>query len=348
MKAFLNSFVMSLCLWSAAAGHAQQDGKDAKEIPVQQEPKPVSQDEWRFSITPYFWLPTVDADLSVPDVTVGNCTIGGNISVNVPWWETLSKFSSDFYVLGLMGRAEAWKGRWGGFVDGYWAFGKSTVGSSDSRLVLRDRIDITATSSVTSRFDSGQVSFGPQFVLGTAPLGSTSSVSFIAYGGGRINWANDDVDGSLTIRASANIGEIGQTFNFSSNRGRAFIEPMIGLKTSWALGKNFEAILRGDVGGFGVVTADNWDCDLEAGDRLEFRRNTYLDSWLSRPRTVAGSWFPKQCKCTWLVSWAGAWHDLYLLGREKRDPHERDQNDKPTADVSVISSDQLTNEWTQP
>ncbi len=52
---------------------------------------------------------------------------------------------------------------------------------------------------------------------------------------------------------------------------------MIGFKTSWALGENFKAILRGDVGGFGVVEANNWDCDLEAGIAWRVKRNTYLD-----------------------------------------------------------------------
>jgi hypothetical protein len=277
MKSLLTSLaIASLCLCTAS-GYAQLDGKDGKEIPVQQQPGPVSPDEWHFSFTPYFWLPTADLEISVPEVTVGGHTIGGDISVYQPWWETLSKFSSDFYVLGLMGRVEAWKGRWGGFLDGYWIFGKSTVGGRDSRLVLRDRVDITTSSSVTSRFDAGQVNFGPQFKLGTAPLGATSSVDFVLYGGGRVNWIGNDLDGSVTIRASANVGEIGETISFSSSRSRAFIEPMIGLKTSWTLGKNVKAILRGDVGGFGFVEANNWDCDLEAGVAWQFRRNTYLD-----------------------------------------------------------------------
>lgn len=275
MKPILKSFVITAVYLLTA--FASFGGQDAKEIPIQQQPVPINGDEWHFSFTPYFWLPTADLDISVPEVTVGGRTVGGSISIDQPWWETLSKFSSDFYVLGVMGRFEGWKGRWGGFLDGYWVFGKSTVGSSDSRLFLRDRVDVTATSSVTSRFDSGQVNFGPQFVLGTAPLGRDSSVSFILYGGGRVNWAGNDLDGTLTIRASANIGEVGQTIHFSGNDSRAFIEPMIGLKSSWDLGKNFKAILRGDVGGFGFVEADNWDCDLEAGLAWKVGRNTYLD-----------------------------------------------------------------------
>jgi len=274
MKSSLTSLLIAfLCLWTAA-GYA---GEDEKEIPLQQEPRPVSPDEWQVSFTPYAWLPSALLDVSTPRVTVAGRTIGGDFSVDQPWWETLGKFSSDFYVLSIDARLEAWKGRWGGFIDGYWIFGKSTVGNSDSRLVLSDQVKITTSSSVTSRFNTGQVNFGPEFKLGTAPLGGDCSVSFVLYGGGRVNWIGNDLDGSITIKASSIIGEVGKTFDFSSDNTRAFIEPMIGFKTSWALGKHFQATLRGDVGGFGVVTANNWDCDLETGIGWEFRRNTYLD-----------------------------------------------------------------------
>ena len=56
----LLSAVASLCLLTASAGYAQEDAKDGKAIPVQQESKPVSQDEWQFSVTPYTFLPSVD------------------------------------------------------------------------------------------------------------------------------------------------------------------------------------------------------------------------------------------------------------------------------------------------
>ncbi len=278
MKSLHRSVVIaSLCLLTASAGYAQQDGKDGKDIPVQQAPKTASPDEWHFSFTPYIFLPTVNLDISVPDVTVGNHIIGGDISIVQPWWETLGKFSSNFYVLSLGSRLEAWKGRWGGFLDGYYIWGKSTVDRGDSRLVFRDRPDITLSSSVTSRFHTGQFNFGPQYMLGTAPLSATSSVSFVLYGGGRVNWVGDNVDGTITIVESANPGEIGQTASFTSDKSRAFIEPMIGLKSSWAFSKKVKGEVRGDVGGFGVVTANNWDCDLEAAIAWEAWRNTYLD-----------------------------------------------------------------------
>jgi hypothetical protein len=253
-----------------------QSSGGGKETILQPASQPVDDDEWHFTFTPYLWLPSVDLDLSLPDITVGNRTFGGDFSIDQPWWDTLSDFSSDFYVLSLNGRFEAWRGRWGGFIDGYWIFGKSTVTGSDSKMVLRDRVAIATSSSITSRFDTGQVNFGPQYLLGTAPLNETGKVAFVLYGGGRVNWIGNDLDGSVTVAASAAPGAVTSQYDFSTSDSRVFIEPMIGLKTIWTLGPRWFATLRGDVGGFGWVE-NNWDCDLEASINWEMSDGFFLD-----------------------------------------------------------------------
>ena len=236
----------------------------AKDAILQPAPKTASDDEWRFSFTPYFWLPSVNLDVSVPSFTVGKHTLGGDFSINQPWWDTLSNFSSDFYVLSLDGRFEAWKGNWGGLVDGYWIFGKFTIDNSNSELVLRDNVTGTISSSLTNRFDAGQVNFGPQYLLGTAPLSDSSCVNFILYGGGRVNWIGNELDGTLNVTASKLPDSPTSQIDFSNSASRVFIEPMVGLKSIWHLGDNVIATLRGDVGGFGWVEQNRWDCDLEA------------------------------------------------------------------------------------
>ena len=172
MKSLRKSFVVaSLCLLTASAGYAQQDAKDAKEIPVQQAPKPASPDEWQFSFTPYTWLPTVDLNFRLPTVTVGNRTIGGNISVTSRGGIRWASLADNFYVLSV-GWPRSRRGKGAG-ADSSMAIGssaKTQVSGSDSRLIFRDRVDITASSTVTDRFGTGQINFGPQFVLGTAPL----------------------------------------------------------------------------------------------------------------------------------------------------------------------------------
>lgn len=255
----LKTSLATLLLASAPTVHAQ-----SKEGIIQPAPPTPGSDEWRFSFTPYLWLPSADVDVTVPSLTVGRRTIGGEFSVDQPWWDTLSNFSSDFYVLSLSGRFEAWKGDWGGFVDGYWIFGKSTVNNNNSTLILRDKVAVTTSSSITDRFGTGQLNFGPQYLLGTTALNDTATVDFILYGGGRVNWISNEIDGTLNVTASAAPGAATSQLDFNNSDSRVYIEPMIGLKSIWNLGESCVATLRGDVGGFGAVENDNWDCDLEA------------------------------------------------------------------------------------
>lgn len=255
----LKTSLATLLLASAPTVHAQ-----SKEGIFQPAPPTPGSDEWRFSFTPYLWLPSADVDVTVPSLTVGRRTIGGEFSVDQPWWDTLSNFSSDFYVLSLSGRFEAWKGDWGGFVDGYWIFGESTVNNNNSTLILRDKVAVTTSSSITDRFGTGQLNFGPQYLLGTTALNDTSTVDFILYGGGRVNWISNEIDGTLNVTASAAPGAATSQLDFNNSDSRVYIEPMIGLKSIWNLGESCVATLRGDVGGFGAVENDNWDCDLEA------------------------------------------------------------------------------------
>ena len=255
----LKTSLAALLLASAPTVQAQ-----SKEGIIQPAPPTPGSDEWRFSFTPYLWLPSADVDVTVPSLTVGKRSIGGEFSVDQPWWDTLSNFSSDFYVLSLSGRFEAWKGDWGGFVDGYWIFGKSTVNNNNSTLILRDKVAVTTSSSITDRFGTGQLNFGPQYLLGTTALNDTSTVDFILYGGGRVNWISNEIDGTLNVTASAAPGAATSQLDFNNSDSRVYIEPMIGLKSIWNLGESCVATLRGDVGGFGAVENDNWDCDLEA------------------------------------------------------------------------------------
>ena len=75
---------------------------------------------------------------------------------------------------------------------------------------------------------------------------------------------------------------------------------MIGLKTIWALGPCWVGTLRGDVGGFGWVADDNWDCDLEASLGWKFGDGVLLSlgyrargQWEdnSSSDTTAEGWF---------------------------------------------------------
>ena len=153
-------------------------------------------------------------------------------------------------------------------------------------------------------------------MLGTASLGPTSNVSFVLYGGGRVNWLSATTDGTITIRASANVGEIGQSFNFSTSKGRAYIEPMIGLKTSWALGPKVKAILRGDVGGFGCVTIRTTGIAISKR-RSPGKPGTIPISISAIAPAVNGRITARMARAYYqrLVLWPGTRRDLQLLTR---------------------------------
>lgn len=91
-------------------------------------------DGWEFSLAPYLWGISMNGEATVKDLTV---------DIDVPFSDILEKFNG-----GLMGRAEARRGRWFGVFDGLGA-------------VLDDQI---SAGPVTA-------SFGPAMVSGATAIG---------------------------------------------------------------------------------------------------------------------------------------------------------------------------------
>ena len=75
--------------------------------------------EWQFYVSPYIWIPGVNLNINALRATT---------STNIAWWDVASRLFSN--VFGVMGRAEAWKGRWGLYFDGYYTY----LGASGSQV----------------------------------------------------------------------------------------------------------------------------------------------------------------------------------------------------------------------
>jgi len=262
----------SILVFASSAGYAATEINDGKQTSAIQSQAPLSaaDDEWHCAITPYFWIPSIDADIKVPlDTRRGR--FNSEMSVNQPWWNTISDvFKGKLDVLSADGRIEVSKGKWGAFVDGYWIFSKVSMEKSNTKLRVRDRVDVIRSISATSKMQIWQVNFGPRYLIGTRALDKSgkTSVGLEVYGGGRINGIDSKLKGSVSVSSLS--------ADFNNHADSVFAEPMIGLKTIWTLGPNFIGIIRGDVGGFNVVD-NNTDCDLEAGIAWQFHKNTYLD-----------------------------------------------------------------------
>ncbi|MEJ2671758.1 MAG: hypothetical protein P8168_06050, partial [Deltaproteobacteria bacterium] len=86
--------------------------KEDDRLPIQK------QDEWQFFLSPYLWI---------PGLNVTTTSLKGTQGTNIPWWDTASALFSN--TIGIMGRAEVWKGRWGIYLDGYYTY----VGATGSQ-----------------------------------------------------------------------------------------------------------------------------------------------------------------------------------------------------------------------
>ena len=73
------------------------------------------------------------------------------------------------------------------------------------------------------------------------------------------------------------------TINFTRN----IIEPFLGARIGLWLTPKMVILLKGDAGGFGIVTDDHWDCNLEAVFGYLVHKNIY--AWVGY--RAHGSWY---------------------------------------------------------
>jgi hypothetical protein len=186
------------------------EGATAK--PQEDDRLPIQKlDQWQFFLSPYVWIPGINATLSA---------LKGNISTSIPWWDTATELFSN--TLGVMGRAEAWKGRWGIYLDGYYTYlgaSGSHVGAGkeksfgpfdftqDKRIHLRDitinvpipgqvgpgNITLTPSGSVKYISRLSNLDLGVRFLVGTWALKAEKplpALSLELLGGPRFNSVN--------------------------------------------------------------------------------------------------------------------------------------------------------------
>ncbi len=126
-------------------------------------------DEWQFYVSPYIWIPGVNLNINA---------LRASTSTNIPWWDIASRLFSN--AIGVMGRAEAWKGRWGLYLDGYFTY----LGSSGSEVgATRSQNLGPVNFNIDRQVNLGGATLrlnGPVQASGTislTPSGSASSIS---------------------------------------------------------------------------------------------------------------------------------------------------------------------------
>ena len=114
---FIIIMVMAMACTPGYAGtppgsHPETSPKASEDarLPIHQ------QEKWQFFVSPYLWIPGVNINTHIA---------GHTTSIDVPWWDIAGKLFSQ--AIGAMGRLEAWKGRWGFFLDSYFVYLDGTV-----------------------------------------------------------------------------------------------------------------------------------------------------------------------------------------------------------------------------
>jgi hypothetical protein len=189
----------------AAAEKGAAKAKADDRLPIQK------LDEWQVFLSPYMWITGLNANLS---------TLKQTTNPVIPWWDVVAALFSK--TVGVMGRAEVWKGRWGFYLDGYYTYvgiSGSQVGAShetsfgpvdftlnkqvhlgglDINVPIPGRIgpgNITLIPSGSVKYISriGNLDLGLRYLVGTWPLSAEKplpAVSLELLGGPRFNSIN--------------------------------------------------------------------------------------------------------------------------------------------------------------
>jgi hypothetical protein len=172
------------------------------------------QDEWQFFLTPYMWITGMNGNVS---------TLKKTTTTAIPWWDVVPDLFSK--AIGVMGRAEVWKGRWGVYLDGYYTYMGSSgsgvgatqektfgpvdftinkqlhLGGLDINVPIPGKIgpgNVTLTPSGSVKYISrlGNLDLGLRYLVGTWPLSAEKplpALSVELLGGPRFNSINQYV-----------------------------------------------------------------------------------------------------------------------------------------------------------
>jgi hypothetical protein len=232
------------------------------------------QDRWQFIFSPYLWLPGADLRTTVK----GTSTV-----VTVPWWDVVPDLFTK--AIGGMGRFEAWKGRWGFFLDSYFIYLGGDVNVSTGRQVTQGPLQQTRTLVLSGDLKyitrAGNLDFGPRLLVGTAALRADQPLPVLSLellGGGRFNYYHQYLRLGVSRSFTGPVLDRTRGRTLTVNFTRSYVEPLVGLRLGLWLTDKAVITMRGTFGGFALVADSNFDSDLEMtfGYRVHPKIYTYL------------------------------------------------------------------------
>jgi len=231
---------------------------------------PIYKEGWQFFVAPYVWIPGANINLARQG------RFSGTTKVDVPWTDIVPLLFSQ--VFGAMARVEIWKGRWGFFSDTVFIYLSDSVSGGGSKEISVNpqqllpaavpvRIGLTGDLKIWSRLLWQDV--GVRYLVGTVPLKADKPLPVLScevLGGLRYSYYNQDT------RLEVNATLTGPQGNQLLSRGGSFtdsltvsvVEPLLGLRFGVWFTPRLNLLLRGDIGGFGIVAYKSLGSVLEA------------------------------------------------------------------------------------
>jgi hypothetical protein len=222
-------FLIFLALFSPLA-HGQDESSDKS--------------KWEFIVIPYFWLASLDGDTTVKGV---------KSSVNLSGSDLL-----DMLDYGGEVHVEAWKGRWGIFLDP--TFLKlSADGHVNRPLVGRIDVDVDLKEWL--------VEFGGLYTLGKWPIGANGKrLSLDLLGGGRYWYMKGKLNADIPLLGLSRRVE----------QSKDWIDPIVGARLRADLSNKLSLAVRGDIGGFSVGSDFTWNASAIFG----YQFSQTVSAWL--------------------------------------------------------------------
>jgi hypothetical protein len=262
-----------LAIWflaTASSGYAQKEvspppetaGTDKREAftPQEDDRLPIQKlEQWQFFFSPYIWIPGANASTTA---------FGHTSNVSVPWWDVASDLFSN--AMGVMGRFEAWKGRWGFFLDSYFVYLGGNVSDSAGKQINLGLLPVPRSLVLSGDLKyitrAGNLDFGPRYLVGTIPLSATKPLPLLSFellGGGRYNYYNQYLRLGLSATITGPVVDNTRGRTFAINFTRSYIEPMLGGRLRLWLTAKAVTEFKATFGGFGLVADNNFDSNLE-------------------------------------------------------------------------------------
>ena len=179
-------------------------------------------DQWKLSVAPYVWATALKGDAGVA---------GTEAEVDASFGDILDNLNG-----ALMLSVELRKGRFGLLSDSVLA------NLEDDGAAAQDRLKVDASASMLIQSLAGAYRVGTWQLADLARAGSLA-VTVDPYAGARYTYLDTELKGRLDLPV------LGVDAKRTVEGDKHWVDPIVGLRTTWTLGERWSLVATGDVGG---------------------------------------------------------------------------------------------------